>query len=859
MQTMTRLAVVALALAPAAAASQLGTAYCSATPNSTGVPSEVSGSGSTSLLLNDLTLNVAGLPPGTFGYFLVSFDQDFVPNPGGSSGNLCLGGSIGRYSRDVMAATSQGTVTQNMDLGAIPQPSGLVAVDAGETVNFQLWHRDQSGAGATSNFSRGLSLLVDCEGGLLYESGVVGSRQSNHVAAGDFNGDGIDDLVVASAVIAIRDAFVHLGTGGGEFAPGVSYFLSGDEAEAVAVGDVDADGNLDFVTLGISGVARVFRGTGDGSFLTPPRLVHGFPPALSMTLVDVNGDGRDDIVAGAARTSSSIALSLTMGSFDFLSPVEYAAASPGTCDVHDMLSLDVDQDGDSDLIALREGLADSVALFVNDGTGQLTGPEVFAGGFARWGDIGDFNDDGRADIVVENTQQSSVAILLNDGSGGFEPRLLYPAIDPSTNLTDVAAVDLNGDGLVDVVAGTRQCHVSVMLNVGGQGLGAPTFSPTQGDARHIAAGDFNGDGSMDFADVSLGNSSVVVHLNRSQGSFASTRIKVGGTFERFIDVDLDGDGRRELIITSRFANELQVVGYEDASTDIEELNLVPTGFQPVALASGDFNRDQLPDVVVAADFDDRVRLHLGDGSQNLGGSSSWMVGDTPLDVAVGDLNGDGADDVVTANLNSSDVSILLSDGAAGFLPAVSLPTFDRTFTVALGDLDQDGDLDLAIGSFDESFVNLLHNDGAAQFTLAGSIPTFASGIRDLEIADLNGDGFPDVVALGGSRRCFVSLNDGQGSLLPAANYLLPEVVSHMSIGDADGDGDLDLAIAAEERPSLLLNRGDGTFVEPTSYAAGLRSHDIRLVDLEGDGAVELFLTTRTYDASFLLWYRPACR
>ncbi|MEL6427785.1 MAG: hypothetical protein AAFU73_09655 [Planctomycetota bacterium] len=130
--------------------------YCSGTPNSTGGVGGLTGVGSNDVATNDLTLVASDLPIASLGIFLASRAQGFTPNPGGSAGNLCLGGAIGRYGQIVQVA-ADGTMTSTVDLTQTPQPTGLVAVAAGETWRFQAWHRD----GGTSNFTVGLEIPFD--------------------------------------------------------------------------------------------------------------------------------------------------------------------------------------------------------------------------------------------------------------------------------------------------------------------------------------------------------------------------------------------------------------------------------------------------------------------------------------------------------------------------------------------------------------------------------------------------------------------------------------------------------------------------------------------------------------------------
>jgi formylglycine-generating enzyme required for sulfatase activity len=153
--------LVALTLACTGfAQAQIGTNYCTANPNSTGATGVMSASGSTNVLVNDLTLACSNLPPSSLGYFLVSRTQGFIANPAGSAGNLCLGAPIGRYSSAVQAASAAGTVSMRADLAHVPNSTSTTAVVPGETLNFQYWHRDSAtGGGATSNFGDGLEVL----------------------------------------------------------------------------------------------------------------------------------------------------------------------------------------------------------------------------------------------------------------------------------------------------------------------------------------------------------------------------------------------------------------------------------------------------------------------------------------------------------------------------------------------------------------------------------------------------------------------------------------------------------------------------------------------------------------------------
>ncbi len=140
---------------------RIGTEYCTnATPNSTGQAGSIYAIGfnGPGTLHKWLSLQVQNLPPGQFGLFLAAMGTNFVPNPGGSLGNLCLGGAIGRFNTASQLQISDpgGQAGLEIDLNAIPQPTGSVILQSGQTWNFQMWHRD---IGGTSNFTNAVSTV----------------------------------------------------------------------------------------------------------------------------------------------------------------------------------------------------------------------------------------------------------------------------------------------------------------------------------------------------------------------------------------------------------------------------------------------------------------------------------------------------------------------------------------------------------------------------------------------------------------------------------------------------------------------------------------------------------------------------
>ena len=137
-----------------------GTLYCQpAVPNSTGLPGEISATGSFLAGGLPLELTASQLPRNKVGYFLTSQTQDFVPTPPGSKGNLCLGGTIGRYAPLIQSSGPGGTFSIAVDTQAMP-PNPPQAILPGETWNFQAWHRDKN-PGPTSNFTDAIAIQFE--------------------------------------------------------------------------------------------------------------------------------------------------------------------------------------------------------------------------------------------------------------------------------------------------------------------------------------------------------------------------------------------------------------------------------------------------------------------------------------------------------------------------------------------------------------------------------------------------------------------------------------------------------------------------------------------------------------------------
>ena len=191
-------------------------------------------------------------------------------------------------------------------------------------------------------------------------------------------------------------------------------------------------------------------------------------------------------------------------------------------------------------------------------------------------------------------------------------------------------------------------------------------------------------------------------------------------------------------------------------------------------------------------------------------------GATSANVSIGDLDGDGDLDIVLAKGRHWPLAnqVLLNDGAGTFEPRDLGTEPDRTYSSLLADLDADGDLDIVVSNDSPDLKLVYLNDGHGRFALGGSWGEAEWNTRNAAVADLNGDGFPDVIAANRLSASFFCLNDGSGRFPRDLCVELPsESATSIVPGDFDGDGAVDLAVPHRDggQSQVYFNDGKARF------------------------------------------------
>ncbi len=720
------------------------------------------------------------------------------------------------------------------------------------------------------------------------------------VAVGDFDGDGRLDLAVPGTVS--NDVSILIGKGDGTFQPAISY-PAGSEPDDVAVADFNGDGRADLILpdrgadisilLGATASMRASAGTPQA----PP-----FATPLAVTMTDQYGAPLGGVTVAFSAPSSGASATLSS-----------ATALTNAFGVASVTATDHNIAG-SYTVTARAGLylmaTFSLASYPPGTTMAITG------GNPQWAQTGaafaqplqvtvtDANHNPIAGMTVTFTQQGL----------GFPSAVLSSgtAITDASGVASVTATASNIPGPYAVIASLGPLSTSFSLHNLGQttmtltaspnpsAFGAPVTLTTQN------TGCTTGGGFTSFYDGATilatkpgmlsvtrstillpagtrkllayysgdsvwclpGTSNIVtqtVNAVAGAGFITGTPLSTGAHAGNLVVADFNGDGNADLaFITSGAADGITVqLGNGDGTFQLPTSVAFPLGVYVTGIAVGDFNHDGKPDLAVSNhpgnlsdSTNNYVTVLIGIGNGTFQAGVNYTVGSQPTAIAVADFNFDGLADIVTVSADNvaGSVSVLLGKPDGTFAPAGSSPTGTAADdSLVIGDFNGDGKPDLAIGSFGSSSVNILLGRGDGTFLSPLSNNT--SWANFMTVADVNGDGIPDLITMDGAASAMVLIGNGDGTFQPPRLLLLNSVgpPDGLAVADFNGDGKADLAVSNfGGGVQILQGNGDGTFRQAITYMAGSGPGRLVVGDFNGDGRADLAVSNLGNTVTLLL-------
>jgi len=629
-------------------------------------------------------------------------------------------------------------------------------------------------------------------------------------AVADVNGDGFGDTISVSSV-QLRAADGSLLS-----TKPLTLGFTPDPTTQIVVADFNRDGKLDlaFNNYGpppAQGSVVILLGNGDGTFGAPKSFPAGSNP-LSLAAADFNDDGTIDLAAG--NRNGAISILPGNGDGTFAAPVSVAIGEDALGNPQSILALDLNGDGRPDLEVANNG-DKSISVLLNTGGGKFGPPSITALPFdPNYLAFGDFNHDGKLDLAAASYRSNAMVILLGNGGGTFHS----PAAYATGNFAQSIGVEPLDDGTTLLVTADGITGDVLFTVVTPQGVvGAPPLDVVGGQPTAVAAADLNGDGMPDVV-LTGASSDVSVLIAQAGGQFkAAVGYSLGQPSplpQALVIGDLNGDGKPDVITAN--AGTFTSPGSVSVLLGNGDGTLKPPASTNVnqtaqSLALGDFNRDGKPDVAVAAfgsipgaggSDPGGVAVLLGKGDGTFQPPATLTVsGLHPEAVAAADLNGDGKLDLAVvlvcdpALTQPSTLAIFLGQGDGTFAPARTFPlkaTGGTLSAVAIGDWNGDGKPDVAAVSNFGQQLDILLGDGAGGFLEAATTPTTEPGAQGLAVADLDGDGKLDLIVAhccGESDGTYL-LGNGDGTFQPEQHLVSgssPTGVAVSSIG-ATGPG-----------------------------------------------------------------------
>ena len=588
-------------------------------------------------------------------------------------------------------------------------------------------------------------------------------------------------------------------------------------------GDFTGDGHLDLdIAVAIDNTVSVLLGDGDGTFVAPGQLAT--TPYATPLVADVNGDGIDDVlvVDGAGDILYRQGIAGEPGSFEppaIVNPPLPDGSNPYTS--RDIAWVPNTSQGP--VLASVDAQDDAIWFYAyRDGGFVRLDGSLATGAFPAQIVAAELNGQGLTDLVVRNAGDGTLSVYFGSpfrsGSVGPDGTLEAPIFTAAfilpvgVGVSDVQAVDTTGRGVLDLVVTNKMIGaVSVLRNLGGD-----VFAPP---VAYLA-----GTG-LDALETS-GVSPVITSQEATSAVAAGTFTTGGPTDLVTINSGTETIGVLAGLGNGRFANPVTVYA----------------GDPPLVVRVADFTGNGIDDLAVLTAKG--VSLYLGDGKGGFSSPVTYDVGADPTGLTVADLLGNGKLDLLVGNAYG-DVLILVGNGDGTFRPFEPVKS---AIALAVADLTGNGVLDFVFADQSLNQVTVVYGSTSqASPQVIGDQTTGILAPGAVLLADMNGDGIPDlVVANSGGNNVLVypGLGNGQfGSPINGtAGFAVGTDPTGLAVADLNGQPDLLVADTGSNDVSVLLGQGAGsswTMIPGPRVQTDAGPVAVAVGDLLGSGQTDL--------------------
>jgi hypothetical protein len=688
-----------------------------------------------------------------------------------------------------------------------------------------------------------------------------GVGSPTHTAAGDLDGDGDQDLVVAQYGDQAVGWYENE-AGDGTLWTRHTVATGVPGALDVHLADVDADGDTDVLVASLDGDAVTWyeNDAGNGSAWTA-HLIATADGGRSVATADVDRDGDLDVLSAFGDADQVAWHENTTGGGGAWARHIISTAANGAFSV---AAADVDRDGDPD--ALVAASNDGATWYENTGGGAgWTAHVVSTASSTTWAGAADVDRDGDLDVM---TIANIGTVLWHENAGGGSGWTVHTISNavPSAFVGTIA--DLDADGDLDVlVAQFPQLALQWFENADGAGAAwTPRTVVVTGQvfSSRVAATDLDGDGDPDLAVASFDTGTVQRFRNdtiHSKGCFAppaAVFTQAAGVYS-VAAADLDGDGDLDPASASYADDAIRWYPNVDHAASFLERTISTAAATAVALRAADVDGDGDPDVLGSA---------LGAPAllawwKNLPGDGSvWTlqtIGTEPsvLGVHAADVDGDGDLDALSAARLSDTIAWHDNVGGSGaaWVRRTVTTSLDDAAAVSTADLDRDGDADVIAAGVAGTVAWFENTAGDGSAWTRWTIATDAPGALAVAVAD----GDPDVLSASyeNDRIAWHENTAGNGTAWTVHTVSTAgDGTQTVAAADIDGDGDLDVVSSSiyDDTVAWHMNTaGNGTvWIRVTVSSAIDWAGAVAIADLDADGDPDLLSAAR--NASSVFWH-----